>query len=376
MRRVFAEHRPSAVVNFAAESHVDRSIDGPSAFVQTNLVGTFELLEAARHHAALPRGEPTRFRFLHVSTDEVYGSPRARPAPSRETTPYAPNSPYAASKAGADHLVRAYHHTYGLPALITNCSNNYGPVPVPGEAHPADDPERARGQAAADLRRRRQRARLAATSRTTAAASCAVLARGPARREVQPRRPQRAHQPADRRHALRRCSSASCRPPTTRRSRRAAPARYADLKTFVADRPGPRPALRHRRQQDPARARLGTALRLRAGHPRHGPLVPRSPRLVRGRADRPLPPRAPGRLGTRHVKITATSIPGVVLIEPNVFRDPRGFFLETFHRQKFAAGGLPGDLRPGQSLASRRRAASCAACTHSSTTRRASWCGR
>jgi dTDP-glucose 4,6-dehydratase len=136
VRRLFAEKRPTAVVNFAAESHVDRSIDDASAFIQTNIVGAFELLEAARHHVAgLPQDERGAFRFLHVSTDEVYGSLGATGAFS-ETTPYAPNSPYAASKAAADHLVRAYHETYGLPALVTNCSNNYGPYQFPEKLIP------------------------------------------------------------------------------------------------------------------------------------------------------------------------------------------------------------------------------------------------
>ncbi len=130
------KHRPDAIVNLAAETHVDRSIDGPRAFVETNLVGTFELLDAARQH--LEMLEPARrahFRFLHVSTDEVYGSlgPSGRFA---EASPYAPNSPYAASKAGADHLVRAYHETYRLPTLITNCSNNYGPFQYPEKLIP------------------------------------------------------------------------------------------------------------------------------------------------------------------------------------------------------------------------------------------------
>jgi dTDP-glucose 4,6-dehydratase len=136
VRKVFAEHRPAAVVNFAAESHVDRSIEDASAFIQTNLVGTFELLEAARRQRTeLDAAGQERFRFLHVSTDEVYGSLGPTGAFS-ETTPYAPNSPYAASKAGADHLVRAYHETYGLPALVTNCSNNYGPYQFPEKLIP------------------------------------------------------------------------------------------------------------------------------------------------------------------------------------------------------------------------------------------------
>ncbi len=125
--RLLATHRPRAVVHFAAESHVDRSIVGPAAFVRTNVVGTFELLEAARSYwQGLELDRKDGFRFLHVSTDEVYGSLGEADPPFSETTPYAPNSPYSASKAGSDHLVRAYHHTYGLPAITTNCSNNYG----------------------------------------------------------------------------------------------------------------------------------------------------------------------------------------------------------------------------------------------------------
>ncbi len=133
---LLAEHRPSAIVNFAAESHVDRSIDGPAAFVQTNVVGTLSLLEAARDYwGALPENEAAQFRFLHVSTDEVYGSLGDSGAFTEET-PYAPNSPYSASKAASDHLVRAFQHTYGLPTLTTNCSNNYGPFQFPEKLIP------------------------------------------------------------------------------------------------------------------------------------------------------------------------------------------------------------------------------------------------
>ncbi len=136
VREIFREHRPAALLNLAAESHVDRSIDGPRAFIQTNILGTFELLECARSWLAAAGGDlRSRFRFLHVSTDEVYGSLGGSGLFS-ETTPYAPNSPYAASKAAADHLVRAYHHTFGLPALITNCSNNYGPFQFPEKLIP------------------------------------------------------------------------------------------------------------------------------------------------------------------------------------------------------------------------------------------------
>jgi dTDP-glucose 4,6-dehydratase len=130
-------HKPSAIIHFAAESHVDRSILGPGEFVRTNVNGTFSLLEAARaYYAGLPDAARAAFRFLHVSTDEVYGSLGPDDAPFTETTAYAPNSPYSASKAGADHLVRAYHHTFGLPTLTTNCSNNYGPYHFPEKLIP------------------------------------------------------------------------------------------------------------------------------------------------------------------------------------------------------------------------------------------------
>jgi dTDP-glucose 4,6-dehydratase len=135
--RLLTEYRPDAVVHFAAESHVDRSILGPEAFVMTNVVGTFRLLAAALEHwRSLSGAARDRFRFLHVSTDEVYGSLAPSDAAFHESTPYSPNSPYSASKAGSDHLVRAYHHTYGLPTLTTNCSNNYGPLQFPEKLIP------------------------------------------------------------------------------------------------------------------------------------------------------------------------------------------------------------------------------------------------
>ena len=134
--RLLAEHRPDAVINFAAERHVDRSIDGPAAFVQTNVVGTLALLEAVRDYWKSLEGDAkASFRFLHVSTDEVYGS-LGETGKFTETTAYAPNSPYSASKAASDHLVRAFHHTYGLPVLTTNCSNNYGPYQFPEKLIP------------------------------------------------------------------------------------------------------------------------------------------------------------------------------------------------------------------------------------------------
>ncbi|HTJ97684.1 MAG TPA: GDP-mannose 4,6-dehydratase, partial [Rhodocyclaceae bacterium] len=131
------QHQPRAILNFAAESHVDRSILGPAEFIQTNIVGTFNLLEAVRAYwNGLAAADKATFRFLHVSTDEVYGSLGQNDPPFAETHRYEPNSPYSASKAASDHLVRAYHHTYGLPVLTTNCSNNYGPYHFPEKLIP------------------------------------------------------------------------------------------------------------------------------------------------------------------------------------------------------------------------------------------------
>ena len=131
-KQLLFSHKPRAIINFAAESHVDRSICGPDAFIQTNIIGTFRLLESANEYwQSLEASEQSRFRFLHVSTDEVYGTLEADAPAFSETSRYEPNNPYSASKASSDHLVRAYHHTYGLPVLTTNCSNNYGPYQFP-----------------------------------------------------------------------------------------------------------------------------------------------------------------------------------------------------------------------------------------------------
>lgn len=137
LARAFTEHRPDAVMHLAAESHVDRSIDGPAAFIHTNMVGTYTLLEATRHYwIGLETSARDAFRFHHISTDEVYGDLEDSGLLFTESTPYAPSSPYSASKAGSDHLVRAWHRTYGLPVLITNCSNNYGPYHFPEKLIP------------------------------------------------------------------------------------------------------------------------------------------------------------------------------------------------------------------------------------------------
>ncbi|QIN62882.1 dTDP-glucose 4,6-dehydratase [Caballeronia sp. SBC1] len=137
MDALLSQHKPRAVLHFAAESHVDRSVHGPAEFVQTNVVGTFTLLEAAlAYWKTLPDADQSAFRLLHVSTDEVFGSLSSGDAPFSETTPYAPNSPYSATKAASDHLVRAYRHTYGLPVVTTHCSNNYGPYQFPEKLIP------------------------------------------------------------------------------------------------------------------------------------------------------------------------------------------------------------------------------------------------
>ncbi|MDE3207969.1 MAG: dTDP-glucose 4,6-dehydratase, partial [Pseudomonadota bacterium] len=137
IRSLFKQYQPRAVIHFAAESHVDRSIAGPEVFVQTNVVGTFNLLEEARRYwDDMASSDKEGFRFIHVSTDEVYGSLKPGEAPFTETTPYAPNSPYSASKAGSDHLARSFFHTYGLPVIVTNCSNNYGPCQFPEKLIP------------------------------------------------------------------------------------------------------------------------------------------------------------------------------------------------------------------------------------------------
>jgi dTDP-glucose 4,6-dehydratase len=137
LQTIFTQHKPRAIIHFAAESHVDRSIQGPAEFIQTNINGTFNLLETTRSYwNNLSETDRASFRFLHVSTDEVYGSLKPNDKPFTELTAYEPNSPYAASKASSDHLVRAYHHTYGLPVLTTNCSNNYGPYQFPEKLIP------------------------------------------------------------------------------------------------------------------------------------------------------------------------------------------------------------------------------------------------
>jgi dTDP-glucose 4,6-dehydratase len=284
VQKLLAEHRPAAIVNFAAESHVDRSIDGPAAFVQTNVVGTLNLLECALvYWRALPLAEQDAFRFLHVSTDEVYGSlgPVGR---FSESTPYAPNSPYSASKAASDHLVRAFHHTYGCPRSPRTARTTTGRTSS-REAHPADDPEGAQVRAAAGLRRRAQRARLAVRARPRPGDPGRARARAPGevynvggdaeRENIQVVRT--ILKLVDERRPLLQGATRD------------------GLVSYVKDRPGHDRPLRDRRGQDQARARLGAERDVRVRHRAHRGLVPRQPGLGGARDGRQLPRRAPRR---------------------------------------------------------------------------------
>ena len=289
VRALFREQRPDAVVNFAAETHVDRSIDDPSSFVRTNVLGTHELLEAARAHLRELPAAADGFRFLHVSTDEVYGTLGSDGLFS-ETTPYAPNSPYAASKAAADHLVRAWHETYGLPALITNCSNNYGPYQFPEKLIPLMILNALEGRRL-PIYGDGGNVRDWLYVEDHCEGILLRAAQGRARRQVQRRRRQRAHEPAGGRRAVRRARgrAAGARQPGARGAGCRLVRRAQDLRRRPAR---PRPALRDRRHEDPARARLGPAPRVRERPAGDRALVPRQPRLVRRRAVRQVPARA------------------------------------------------------------------------------------
>ncbi len=203
VERLLSEHRPRAVLNFAAESHVDRSIHGPEDFIQTNIVGTFRLLEAVRAYwNGLDDEAKAAFRFLHVSTDEVYGSLKSGEPAFTELHRYEPNSPYSASKAASDHLVRAYHHTYGLPVLTTNCSNNYGPYHFPEKLIPLMIVNALGGQGAAHLWRWPADPRLAVCERSLQCHSPGAGS-GPLGRGLQRGRLEREAEHRNRRHGLR-----------------------------------------------------------------------------------------------------------------------------------------------------------------------------
>ena len=273
---VYRDHAPTAVINFAAESHVDRSIESPRDFLTTNVAGTFELLEAARRHlGTLDAAARDRFRFLHVSTDEVYGTLGSDGLFS-EDTPYAPNSPYSASKAAADHFVRAYQHTFGVPTLVTNCSNNYGPYQFPEKLIPLMILNALEGKPL-PIYGDGGNIRDWLYVEDHCDGILQVLRKGRAGREVQHRRRQRAHQPPARRSPLcaaRRTASRAREPGAAAKGHRS----YADLKTFVDRSPGPRSPLRDRRAEDPPRDRLGAPPRSRERPRTHRALVPRSAR--------------------------------------------------------------------------------------------------
>ena len=210
MRQLFATWQPDAVMHLAAETHVDRSIDGPGPFVQTNVVGTYTLLDAAREYwAGLPAARRAAFRFHHVSTDEVFGALGPGDPPFTETTPYDPRSPYAASKAASDHLVRAWHHTYGLPTLVSNTANNYGPWQFPEKLIPLVTLNAHRRQAPAGLWRRLQHARLDLRRGPCRGAGAGAGTRR-ARRHLCPVGPPAAHQPAGGARHLRRARRQRC----------------------------------------------------------------------------------------------------------------------------------------------------------------------
>ncbi len=274
MTRLFAESRPDAVLNLAAETHVDRSIDSPRPFIDTNILGTFVLLETARQYVAgLPADRSNAFRFLHVSTDEVYGT-LGESGQFSEDTPYAPNSPYAASKASADHLVRAYFHTYHLPVLLTNCSNNYGPRQFPEKLIPLMALNAIDGR---PLPIYGNGGNVRDWLHVDDHCSGLLLGTGqrPCRREVQYRRRQRANEPPGRGRPLRRARPAASQ---GRRLPRAQDVRAGSAR--------PRLAIRDRRVQDSPRARVGAPPYVRRGTARNRPLVSRTSRLVRSRAGR------------------------------------------------------------------------------------------
>ena len=262
--RVFREHRPDAVMHLAAESHVDRSIEGPGEFIATNVVGSFNLLHAARAFRDGLEGEARdRFRLLHVSTDEVYGSLGAT-GYFTETTPYDPRSPYSASKAASDHLARAWHHTYGLPTMVTNCSNNYGPYHFPEKLIPLVILN-ARAGKPLPIYGKGDNIRDWLYVEDHARALRLVLEKG----EVGETYNIGGHNERTNLEVVRAiCALLDELAPTPPH------APHADLITFVADRPGARPAVRDRRGQDRPRAGLEAGRDVRDRPPEDGGLVP------------------------------------------------------------------------------------------------------
>ena len=274
MRQVFAAHQPDAVMHLAAESHVDRSIDGPAAFIETNIVGTFTLLDEARqYHATLTPARRAAFRFHHISTDEVFGALGPEDPPFDETTRYDPRSPYAASKAASDHLVRAWFHTYGLPTIVSNTANNYGPWQFPEKLIPLVTLNALEGKPLPGLRRRLQPARLDLRRGPRRRAGARAGA-GRGGRHLRDRRSPAAQQSRRGARDLRRAGSPGAGP--CRSARTADPFRHRSA--------GARFPLRDRPVANRGGARLDRAARLRDGIGAHHRLVPGASRVVAGGA--------------------------------------------------------------------------------------------
>nr|XP_061797896.1 dTDP-glucose 4,6-dehydratase-like [Nerophis lumbriciformis] len=317
VRALYTEERPRWTVNFAAESHVDRSIDAPGEFIETNIVGTFEMLEGARQlHDQLTEAERGRLRFLHVSTDEVYGSLGAKGL-FREDTPYDPSSPYSASKAAADHLANAYHHTYGLPVIVTNCSNNYGPYQFPEKLIPVMILNALDGQALPIYGNGKNVRDWIYVGDHCAGVLDALESGQPGEKYNLGGGNERTNlQVVDTICEI----LDELHPPTANpRVRGSGLGSYSKLKTFVDDRPGHdwRYAIDARK----ARKELGW----KAQHDFSSGLR----ETVRW------PPK-----GDTAVDFQQTDLPGVILVKPDVHGDERGFFLETYHRDKYAKGGI------------------------------------
>ena len=322
---IFAEHAPDAVMHLAAESHVDRSIDGPAAFIQTNLVGTFTMLEAARAAGVK--------RFHHISTDEVFGSLGPDDPAFTETTPYDPRSPYSASKAGSDHLVRAWGETYGLPVLLTNCSNNYGPFHFPEKLIPLVTIRALHGEPL-PVYGKGDNIRDWLHVEDHAAALVTVVEQGT------PGETYNIGGKAERTNLE--VVETLC-DLVDELAGPLAVGRDAPLADHLRHRPArPRPPLRHRPVQDPARAGLGTEAHLRHRAARDRPVVHRQPGVVAATArqagHRTPRPEEVGRAVT--MEIIPTALDGVVEIRPARHGDDRGWFSEVYKRHTLRDAGI------------------------------------
>ena len=363
LEKLFAEHRFDGVFHFAAESHVDRSIVGPEVFAETNVLGTFRLLQAALS-VWKNKGLAEKFRFLHVSTDEVYGSLGATGL-FTERTAYDPSSPYSASKAASDHFVKAYFRTYGLPTLITNCSNNYGPYQFPEKLIPLmilNIMEQKPLPVYGDGRNVRDWLYV----RDHCDALLTVFAGG---------RPGETYNIGG---GAERKTSRSCISSATSWTGSSAGSAAPPPPDPVRHGPaGARPPLRHRRFQDQKRARVGPAARVRGGARKDGRLVPGEHGLGRCGAQRRLSQLDRSELrgkgtgpGRECMNIIPTELEDVILIEPKTFEDSRGFFMEAYHRDRYQSSGVR--TSSARTISPSPARAPCAGCTTSSRMRRRS----